>query len=109
MYSLFNNFCLITKANLARLYIVDLLKRTILTTVMHYRFRRRLLCKKTYRPHFYRWHHRKNLQSLEGVLHNEVSVLDVMLSQLTLLGLKLDRVQLMNKDSLDMRLHEIMS
>ena len=44
----------------------------------------------------------KTYNPLEGVLNNEVSVLDVMLSQLTLLGLKLDRVQLMNKDSLDM-------
>lgn len=53
----------------------------------------------------------KTYNPLEGVLHNEVSVLDVMLSQLTLLGLKLDRVQLMNKDSLDMtsRDHELIA
>ena len=53
----------------------------------------------------------KTYNPLEGVLHNEISVLDVMLSQLTLLGLKLDRVQLMNKDSLDMspRDHELIA
>ena len=53
----------------------------------------------------------KTYNPLEGVLNNEVSVLDVMLSQLTLLGLKLDRVQLMNKDSLDMtsRDHELIA
>lgn len=53
----------------------------------------------------------KTYNPLEGVLHNEISVLDLMLSQLTLLGLKLDRVQLMNKDSLDMspRDHELIA
>ena len=44
----------------------------------------------------------KTYNPLEGVLHNEVSVLDVMLAQLNLKGTQLDRVQLMNKDSLDM-------
>ena len=44
----------------------------------------------------------KTYNPLEGVLYNEVSVLDVMLGKLNLKGLKLDRVQLMNKDSLDM-------
>ncbi len=53
----------------------------------------------------------KTYNPLEGILHNEVSVLDVMLGQLTLAGLKLDRVQLMNKDSLDMspRDHELIA
>ena len=45
----------------------------------------------------------KTYNPLSGVLNNEVSVLDLMLSQLSLRGLKLNRVQLMNKDSLDMR------
>ena len=51
----------------------------------------------------------KTYNPLEGVLHNEVSVLDVMLGQLNLSGVKLNRVQLMNKDSLDMteRDHEL--
>lgn len=44
----------------------------------------------------------KTYNPLSGVLHNEVSVLDLMLSQLNLRGVRLDRVQLMNKDSLDM-------
>lgn len=53
----------------------------------------------------------KTYNPLEGVLYNEVSVLDVMLGQLTLRGIKLNRVQLMNKDSLDMtdRDHELIS
>ncbi len=44
----------------------------------------------------------KTYNALSGVLDNEVSVLDVMLGQLRLTGVKLDRVQLMNKDSLEM-------
>ena len=44
----------------------------------------------------------KTYNPLSGVLHNEVSVLDLMLGQLVLRGVKLDRVQLMNKDSLEM-------
>lgn len=44
----------------------------------------------------------KTYDSLKGVLTNEVSVLDVMLSRLELGGVDLERVTLMNKDSLDM-------
>lgn len=42
----------------------------------------------------------KTYNPLSGVLDNELSVLDVMLAQITLSGVKLNRVQLMNKDSL---------
>ncbi len=44
----------------------------------------------------------KTYDELRGVLTNEVSVLDVMLAQLELRGVDLERVSLMNKDSLDM-------
>ena len=44
----------------------------------------------------------KTYDELEGVLTNEVSVLEVMLSQLQLGGVEIERVPLMNKDSLDM-------
>jgi len=44
----------------------------------------------------------KTYDELEGVLENQVSVLDVMLSSLQLRGVTIDRVALMNKDSLDM-------
>lgn len=44
----------------------------------------------------------KTYDELEGVLSNEVSVLDVMLSQLELEGVELERFILMNKDSLEM-------
>jgi len=44
----------------------------------------------------------KTYNELEGVLHNEVSVLDIMLASLVLEGVELVRVPLMNKDSLDM-------
>lgn len=44
----------------------------------------------------------KTYDELAGVLHNRVSVLDVMLAQLQLRGIQIDRVGLMNKDSLDM-------
>ena len=44
----------------------------------------------------------KTYDSLAGVLTNEVSVLDVMLSRLELGGVHLERVTLMNKDSLEM-------
>ena len=44
----------------------------------------------------------KTYNPLSGALKNEVSVLDVMLGQIKLRGIKLDRMQLMNKDSLDM-------
>ena len=44
----------------------------------------------------------KTYNPLSGALKNEVSVLDVMLGQLTLSGIQLDRMQLMNKDSLEM-------
>ncbi len=44
----------------------------------------------------------KTYDELEGVLSNRVSVLDVMLASLQLHGVKLERVPLMNKDSLDM-------
>lgn len=44
----------------------------------------------------------KTYDELSGVLDNKVAVLDVMLSQLELRGVDLQRIQLMNKDSLDM-------
>jgi L-asparaginase len=44
----------------------------------------------------------KTYDELSGVLKNEVSVLDVMLASLELRGVAIDRVRLMNKDSLDM-------
>ena len=44
----------------------------------------------------------KTYDELVGVLHNRVSVLDLMLAQLQLCGIQIDRVALMNKDSLDM-------
>jgi len=44
----------------------------------------------------------KTYDELEGVLSNRLSVLDVMLTQLRLGGVELERVRLMNKDSLEM-------
>jgi L-asparaginase len=44
----------------------------------------------------------KTYDDLSGVLANHVSVLDVMLARLELRGLDIQRVALMNKDSLDM-------
>jgi ubiquinone/menaquinone biosynthesis C-methylase UbiE len=44
----------------------------------------------------------KTYDELSGVLKNEVAVLDVMLARLELRGVALERVRLMNKDSLDM-------
>lgn len=44
----------------------------------------------------------KTYDELSGVLANQVSVLDVMLASLELRGIEVQRVQLMNKDSLDM-------
>ena len=44
----------------------------------------------------------KTYDELDGVLSNEVSVLEVMLSRLELEGVHIDRVTLMNKDSLEM-------
>lgn len=44
----------------------------------------------------------KTYDELSGVLDNRVSVLDVMLASLELRGVDVMRVQLMNKDSLDM-------
>ena len=44
----------------------------------------------------------KTYDELSGVLANHVSVLDVMLASLELRGVDVRRVQLMNKDSLDM-------
>ena len=44
----------------------------------------------------------KTYDELAGVLANRVSVLDVMLGSLELRGVEVLRVQLMNKDSLDM-------
>lgn len=44
----------------------------------------------------------KTYDELEGVLHNQVSVLDVMLSSLQLEGIEIVRVPLLNKDSLEM-------
>lgn len=44
----------------------------------------------------------KTYDEFEGVLHNEVSVLDVMIASLKLEGIELERIALMHKDSLDM-------
>ncbi len=44
----------------------------------------------------------KTYDELSGVLANHVSVLDVMLVSLELRGVEVQRVQLMNKDSLEM-------
>jgi L-asparaginase len=44
----------------------------------------------------------KTYDELSGVLANQVSVLDVMLASLELRGVEVLRVQLMNKDSLEM-------
>lgn len=44
----------------------------------------------------------KTYNELKGVLTNEVSVLDVMLAQLELGGIVIEKVTLMNKDSLEM-------
>ena len=44
----------------------------------------------------------KTYDELQGVLTNRVSVLDVMLASLSLEGVEINRVPLMNKDSLDM-------
>ncbi|MCA8957672.1 MAG: asparaginase [Planctomycetes bacterium] len=44
----------------------------------------------------------KTYDELSGVLHNRVSVLDVMLASLQLEGIDIVRVPLLNKDSLDM-------
>jgi L-asparaginase len=44
----------------------------------------------------------KTYDELSGVLANQVSVLDVMLVSLELRGIEVQRVSLMNKDSLDM-------
>ncbi|MHC4938774.1 MAG: asparaginase domain-containing protein [Planctomycetota bacterium] len=44
----------------------------------------------------------KTYDALEGVLHNEFSVLDIMLADLKLEGVEIVRVPLMNKDSLEM-------
>lgn len=44
----------------------------------------------------------KTYDELSGVLANQVSVLDVMLASLELRGVEIQRVQLMNKDSLEM-------
>ena len=44
----------------------------------------------------------KTYDELQGVLANQVSILDVMLASLILEGVEIHRVPLMNKDSLDM-------
>ncbi|MCP3905120.1 MAG: asparaginase [Planctomycetes bacterium] len=44
----------------------------------------------------------KTYDELAGALHNEVSVLDVMLASLQLRGVKIVRIPLMNKDSREM-------
>ncbi|MGE0867137.1 MAG: asparaginase domain-containing protein [Kofleriaceae bacterium] len=44
----------------------------------------------------------KTYDELSGVLANHVSVLDIMLASLELRGVEVQRVQLMNKDSLEM-------
>src|SRR6478752_9496393 len=44
----------------------------------------------------------KTYDELSGVLANQVSVLDVMLASLEMRGVEVQRVALMNKDSLEM-------
>lgn len=44
----------------------------------------------------------KTFDELQGVLENRVSVLDVMLASLQLDGVEIERIALMNKDSLEM-------
>jgi L-asparaginase len=44
----------------------------------------------------------KTFDEMSGLLANRVAVLDVMLTQMELRGIHLDRVRLMNKDSLEM-------
>jgi L-asparaginase len=44
----------------------------------------------------------KTYDELSGVLANQVSVLDIMLASLELRGVSIDRIALMNKDSLEM-------
>lgn len=44
----------------------------------------------------------KTYDAMSGVLQNDVSVLDIMLEQLDLRGVDIERVPLMNKDSLEM-------
>src|SRR4051812_34360662 len=44
----------------------------------------------------------KTYDELSGVLSNRVSVLDIMLAGLQLRGVRIERVALMNKDSLEM-------
>jgi L-asparaginase len=44
----------------------------------------------------------KTYDELSGVLANQVSVLDIMLASLELRGVDVERVRLMNKDSLEM-------
>ncbi|MCP4446688.1 MAG: asparaginase [Myxococcales bacterium] len=44
----------------------------------------------------------KTYDELSGVLHNEVSILDIMLARLDLRGVDIERLQLMNKDSMEM-------
>lgn len=44
----------------------------------------------------------KTYCEFSGILNNDVSVLDIMLSGLDLLGVEIERLRLMNKDSLDM-------
>ena len=44
----------------------------------------------------------KTYDELSGLLQNQVSVLDIMLASLELRGVEVRRVQLMNKDSLEM-------
>jgi L-asparaginase len=44
----------------------------------------------------------KTYDEFEGILSNRVSVLEVMLSRLQLGGVEIERIPLMNKDSLDM-------
>lgn len=44
----------------------------------------------------------KTYDELSGLLHNEISILDIMLAGLDLRGVSVERLQLMNKDSLEM-------
>ncbi len=48
----------------------------------------------------------KTYDELQGVLENQLSVLDIMLGSLQLEGVEVVRVPLMNKDSLEMDAHD---
>jgi len=49
----------------------------------------------------------KTYSELEGILHNEYSVLDVMLEMLEVKGIEIERIALMNKDSLHLTQNDL--